>query len=58
LAPNERAFKYEFTLKIIKFKCEVPLPCTLRFMWKRNTKSIETKTPYEVAPGIVELVLD
>lgn len=47
----EKAFKYEFTLEILKYRCQVVVPCTLKFMWKRNSKSIETKNEIPVSPG-------
>lgn len=52
LAANEKAFKYEFSLEILQFTGELPLPCSIRFMWKRNNKSIETKNTYDAKPGL------
>ena len=55
LGPHERQYKYEFTLEILKLSCEIPLPCSLKIMWKRNTRSIETKNSYDVKTGPVEI---
>ena len=58
LSPGEKALKFEFSLEILSFWCDVPFPCSIKFMWKRNSKSIETKSSYEVKPGALELTLN
>lgn len=56
LGAGEKALKYEFSLEILRVRVEVPLPCKLKFMWKRNSKGIETKVPCEVlTKGSVDL---
>lgn len=52
LGPLEKAFKYEFTLEILRFECKVPVPCKLKFMWRRNNKSIETKGDIELKHAV------
>ena len=33
--------------------CKVPVPCKLKFMWRRNSKSIETKGEIELRPIVL-----
>lgn len=35
----------------MKFFVKVPLPCKLKFMWRRNAKSIETKNEIDMRPS-------
>lgn len=57
-ASNEKAYKYEFSLEILKCTCELPLPCTLRFSFKRNSRGIETKNAFEGKPGYNEMTIN
>lgn len=52
LGACEKAFKYEFTLEILRFQCIVPFNCKLKFMWRRNSKSIETKNEIDMRQGV------
>lgn len=40
-------------MDIIRYRTVVPLPCSLKFMWKRNSQSIETKNDIPVLPNTI-----